>query len=144
MDALFIAHLFASFFLCGLIWIVQLVHYPAFRFVEQGDFVKFEEFHTRNISFIVVPVMILELASAFLLFKNSVDHSNLLAINLLLAVLVWIVTFVFSVPCHMKLAREKDLKSINLLVRTNWLRTFIWTAKSVLLIYITSLIYILR
>jgi len=141
MEVVFLIQLFASFFLCGLIWIVQLVHYPSFKYVDNLEFTKFELFHTKNISFIVVPIMVLELATAIILAHNSLGYSKLFFINLILVLTVWLVTFVFSVPCHQKLTRVKNLRTIDLLVKTNWLRTFIWTLKALLLIYTSMLVF---
>ena len=141
MEIVFLIQLFASFFLCGLIWIVQLVHYPAFRYVDHQEFIKFEFFHTRNISFIVVPIMMIELVSALLLIQYSVTYASLFSLNLGLVLAVWLVTFAFSVPCHQRLSRKKDEASINMLVRTNWIRTFIWTVKAILLLYMCTLVF---
>lgn len=38
-----------SIFLCGLIWVIQLVHYPSFHFVEDSRFIDFQAFHTQRI-----------------------------------------------------------------------------------------------
>ena len=136
MDTIFLLHILISFFMCGLIWIIQLVHYPAFRFVDDKQFVQFESFHTRNISLIVVPLMLCELISAVLLVQYPIMSSRLISLNLIIILAIWIVTFVFSVPCHKSLTKAKDLRSIRILVNTNWLRTFLWTAKAFLLLFL--------
>ena len=51
--------------LTGLIWTVQLVHYPSFQFIEKDSFVEFEKFHQRKISILVIPLMILEVLLSF-------------------------------------------------------------------------------
>jgi uncharacterized membrane protein len=136
MDTLFLTQLLVSFFLCGLIWIVQLVHYPSFKYIDKDVFVKFEVFHTRNISLIVVPAMIIELVTALLLFTSQPQSDIYILINLILVILIWIATLVFSMPYHNKLSKSKDIKSINKLINTNWLRTAIWSTKSLLLLWI--------
>ena len=69
MSPSIIAHLFSTFFLTGLIWIVQLVHYPGFNFVDANDFVAFEKFHTNKISAIVIPLMFCELLTGAIYFS---------------------------------------------------------------------------
>ncbi len=85
--------------------------------------------------------MVLELVSAVVLAHYSLGYSSLFTVNLILVLIVWVVTFAFSVPCHQKLTRAKDVSAINLLVKTNWLRTFIWTLKALLLIYTSMLVF---
>ncbi len=45
-----------------------------------------------------------------------------------LSVLIWLATFILSVPCHRQLQKSgKDLSTINRLVATNWIRTILWS-----------------
>ena len=133
MTAAFTIQYISCIFLCGLIWIIQLVHYPAFKYVDSSNFVKFEKFHTQQISLIVIPVMLLELVTAVqLVFING---SLIMKLNLLLALAIWTVTFIYSAPCHVKLSKGKNEKIIDLLIKTNWLRTFLWSFKALLLTY---------
>ncbi|MEM9735245.1 MAG: hypothetical protein AAF908_01395, partial [Pseudomonadota bacterium] len=46
--------------------------------------------------------------------------------------LVWASTFFVQVPLHGKLERGHDATLVRRLVMTNWLRTFLWTARGVL------------
>ena len=135
MSPSIIAHLFSTFFLTGLIWIVQLVHYPGFHFVEANDFVAFEKFHTNRISAIVIPLMFCELLTgAYLFFLPNV--AQLMKISIILIALIWLSTFILSVPIHGKLAMGKDTELINKLVTTNWPRTILWSIRSGLLIFL--------
>lgn len=115
-----------SLCLLGLIWVVQLVHYPSFRYVEPSAFVDFEKFHSRSISLIVMPLMIGELITAFWLFSTN---NIFLVINLVCVVLVWLSTFLLSVPCHHHLSKGKDSLIIERLIKTNWIRTILWSFK---------------
>lgn len=124
---------YTCFFLTGLIWTIQLVHYPGFAFVEDSTFVKFSQFHSKRISFIVVPVMLTELLSALMLwFRDGENHSFWLW-NFVGVLLIWLATFTLSVPCHTLMSKGKDLQVIQRLVQTNWPRTLIWTLRSFLL-----------
>ena len=61
----------STLMLCGLIWVVQLVHYPSFRFVSRGEFRRFHAFHGRRISVPVVLLMPVEAVCAVLLAKHD-------------------------------------------------------------------------
>ena len=133
MSAFYLTQLFCSFFMCGLIWLVQMVHYPSFSYVDEDKFTSFENFHTGRISMIVVPIMLIELISALAL--AILDQGMITVVNLVIVLLIWLATFSFSVPCHVALSKSKNSKSIEKLVITNWLRTVFWTAKSILLMF---------
>ena len=132
---LLILHSFSTFFMAGLIWLVQLVHYPGFKFVNGGEFINFENFHTSRISFIVIPAMFFELITGTILVLSHQKNTLFLtAMGLLL--LIWLSTFFLSVPLHSKLSLGKNLESIDALVKTNWPRTILWTLRCGILSYI--------
>lgn len=117
----------------GLIWIVQLVHYPSFAFVEPKRFKRFELFHATRISLIVMPLMALELFSAcFLLFSEPSMPDPLIVSNAALA-LIWLSTLCLSIPAHYKLSKGWNEKTISWLVKTNWPRTILWSARLIIL-----------
>ena len=130
MDSLQIITCFA---LTGLIWIIQLVHYPAFRYIEASRFPKFHQMHSRKISFVVIPLMIAELITAIWLAFSEASSGYFQSIILLLTLLVWLSTFGLQVPCHSKMTNGKDLHQIEKLILTNWIRTLAWSAKSAML-----------
>ena len=110
-----------------LIWLVQLVIYPAFHVVERDIFIQWHERYTRNISFFVLPLMIAQgITTVLLLLRNAGFISILELAGLLTA---WGVTFTLSVPCHKKLHEiGRDERVIHRLIQTNWFRTIAWTA----------------
>lgn len=132
MESVYIIQLICSLFMTGLIWLVQVVHYPAFEYVSNEKFVAFEKFHTSRISLIVVPVMIIEIFTGAMLYWYY--RTDFFTLILALIVLIWLVTMLFSVPSHHTLAQHKCGKAINKLVVTNWLRTVLWSIKSLVLI----------
>jgi hypothetical protein len=124
-----------SWMLTGLIWMVQLVHYPSFQYVAEEQFVTFHHHHTTSISIIVMPLMIMELAlSIWLSYSYGWNWRYLSPLLIVLA--IWACTFFISVPLHGLLEKTKDTQVIADLVRTNWPRTILWTIKS---FYITWL-----
>lgn len=128
-------HTFVTLFMCGLIWTIQLLHYPLFLKIQSETFTEYERLHQKKISFLVVPVMIAELATcAILLFQEPSFlplHLNYLNAGLLF--IIWASTFLIQVPLHNKLSRGFNAEAIHQLVRSNWIRTFAWTARAILL-----------
>lgn len=123
-----------SWALVGLIWVIQLVHYPTFSYVDNSDFLKFHAHHSNSISIIVLPLMLIELALAiYLAYQGQWNFAAL--IPLLFVLLIWASTFFIQVPLHQKLGQRKDLILIQKLVSTNWIRTIFWTIKAVWVSY---------
>ncbi len=116
----------------GLIWTVQLVHYPTFHFINASKFLGFEKLHTKAISIIVMPLMLFELATGAFLWLG---HQNLiLSLNLFLISFLFLWTFLVSAPLHRKLFQQgQDFSLIQKLIATNWPRTLIWTTRLILL-----------
>lgn len=130
---LLLSHLVLCLLMTGVIWVVQLVHYPSFFRVERGQFREFIRFHGRQISWIVLPLMTAELATALALLW-LIGSSEVYILNLIGVGLIWLVTMTLSIPCHARLADGYDAKVIHRLVVTNWLRTALWSLRSGLLI----------
>jgi hypothetical protein len=118
----------------GLIWTIQRLHYPAFGYVSDDRFIKFHEYHSKNITFIVLPVMLLELATAILI-EITATQSSIPLMNLILLILIWLCTFFVSVPIHNSLVRGKNPLFVERLILTNWLRTILWSLRLILLGY---------
>jgi len=127
-------HFLSTSLMVGIIWVIQLLHYPTFHFIKESDYVKFQHFHMQRISFIVVPVMILELLSAFILVYYI--PSNLLTLCLIILLVIWLITFVFFTKLHQSLLDGYDKKIVDKLVRINWSRTVLWSLRLIILIYI--------
>jgi hypothetical protein len=137
---LFIAHFAATFFLVGLIWMVQIVHYPLFADVGAENYIRYQERHQNNITLIVGPVMLIELATAILLLgylERSVDRW-LVYVGIGLIVLIWLSTALIQVPCHEKLVRGFEPVAYRWLVYSNWIRTIAWTVRGGLMIWMLS------
>jgi len=129
-------HLAATLYLVGLIWCIQVVHYPLMSFVSRDRFVGFHTRHSIRISWIVVLPMILELGAAIALaWPGATDLPSWMTVTgLALALVVWVSTFAFQVPHHRRLASGFDAEVHGALVRSNWVRTVAWTLRGVLAI----------
>lgn len=133
MDFLFFLNVVSAFLLTGIIWTIQIVHYPSFYYIDKQSFVNFHQFHEYRISIIVMPLMFIELISSIALYIN--DMSNItFALNLIIVGLIWCSTFFIQVPIHNILSQKKDNKMIKKLVNTNWIRTFLWSIRMLLII----------
>lgn len=109
-----------------LIWLIQLVVYPSFHPIADAKFVDWHSRYTARISFIVMPLMLVQaLVSGYLLIVNGFRLVYVAQAALIAA--AWAVTFFISVPCHNALAINKDESQIQKLVSTNWIRTAFWT-----------------
>ncbi len=126
--------LLISWGLVVLIWIVQLVHYPSFHYIDSTKFIDFHAHHSRSITVIVMPLMLAELAISILLAYRS-GFAPVEAVALAMVTGIWLSTFLIQIPLHNQLGAGSDSVIITKLVNTNWIRTFLWTAKAVLLTY---------
>lgn len=129
IETIFLTNTFTTFFMTGLIWYVQLVHYPSFQFIEKDIFQKFHSHHSFKTGFIVMPMMSLELATSGALAWIT-GWLTLNAIGFYLVILIWLSTLFFSVPKHNALKHGKVDSLIDGLVNTNWFRTILWSIKS--------------
>jgi len=121
--------------LVGLIWTIQLVHYPGFAYVEPAEFTRFHQHHSTSISWIVLPLMVTELGlSAYLAYQFNFNWKY--TVPLLIVLVIWASTFFISVPLHNALMGVKDSANIEQLVATNWIRTVLWSGKALLLSYL--------
>ena len=127
-------NLFVTWALVGLIWVIQLVHYPTFKFIAKDDFLAFHQHHTQSITFIVMPLMLAEIGLAFYLAQQQ-EWAMIWFIPLILVLLIWLSTFLIQVPIHQQLGTGKDSFLIERLVLTNWIRTILWTIKAIWISY---------
>jgi len=128
--------IYISLLLCLLIWFVQLVHYPFFQFVNEEKFSMAMNFHQQKISYLTLPLMLVELALCRYDFYSGIRYS---IIVLLLVVLIWLHTFMIMVPIHKKLLLSKDKMIIAKLINNNWARTILWTIKLIIVLNYSNL-----
>lgn len=130
-------HAAATLYMVGLIWFVQLVHYPLMARVGAEGFVAYQKLHTRWTTLAVGPAMLAEAATAALLLflAETVDYPATLAwAGFALVLVVWGSTAALQVPCHHALERGFDPAVHRRLVRSNWLRTVAWSARGVIVV----------
>jgi hypothetical protein len=133
-------HLAATLVMVGVIWYVQLVHYPLMARVNPAGFPEFHREHTRRTGWVVIGPMLVEAATAVLLVVPGVETvpRPLAAAGLLLVLAIWVATFAVQVPLHGRLARGFDSVTHRRLVSTNWARTAAWSIRGVLALLMTA------
>ena len=137
---LLLVHAASTWFMTGLIWFVQIVHYPLFGQVGAAAFTQYERVHQRRTTLVVAPVMLIELASsivvAYAVFSGASVPTPLSEqaafAGLALVATIWVSTWALQVPMHEVLARGFERAPHRRLVLTNWIRTAAWTARAVL------------
>ncbi len=127
------AHALVTVMLAGLIWTIQVVHYPLFAKVCEADWVAFERSHQTRITIVVAPLMLTELVTAAMLLLYPTRNAGWLpAAGAALVAVVWLSTVFVQVPLHNRLERRFDPAAIARLVSTNWIRTIAWTVRAVI------------
>lgn len=125
--------------LVGLIWFVQVVHYPLLREGGSDSFVRAHRTHTVRTAWIVGPLMVGELVVSMLLVVYGDERIlGLARIGLALVGVVWLSTFLVQVPLHERLSRGWDARAHSALVRSNWLRTGTWTVRGAIALLLAT------
>jgi len=134
---IFLLHLATTLFMLGVIWFVQVVHYPLFAQVGPAEFPAYEKTHAQLTAWVVGPPMLLELSTALLLlwFRLAGISKLQCAIGLGLLAIIWLSTLFLQVPCHALLSNGFDPAVQRRLVLTNWIRTIAWSLRGLLILW---------
>lgn len=137
MKLILLIGLATTLFMTGVIWIIQIVHYPLFNQVGRAGFAAYEMNHSRLITFVVMPPMVVELGIAALLtiYRPSTIPAWAAWMGLTLVGVIWLSTFFLQVPQHTILSNGFDAKAHNVLVISNWVRTVAWSVRSGLMLW---------
>src|SRR3954471_331572 len=111
MMLVLLANFAATWFMVGLIWFVQLVHYPQFAGVGSDGFIAYHRRHTRFTTFVVAGPMIVEGITGLLLAVRPAAagvSTGVAWAGLGLLVVIWISTALLQVPRHNELAGGFD------------------------------------
>jgi DMSO reductase anchor subunit len=119
-------HSLVDFGMCVVLWLVQLVIYPSFLRVEPSELVAWHKAYTFRVSFVILPLMLGQLALAILTVLD--DASILEWAAFALVIVCWSLTFFVSVPLHRKI-EQNDIsrETRQKLITTNWPRTILWS-----------------
>ena len=135
---LLLANVASTWAMVGLIWIIQIVHYPLFALVGAEGFAAYAHSHQFRITWIVAPLMGVELVTAVLLALYPPIEAQhwWLWLGVGLVAVSWLSTALLSVPQHETLSRGFQQQAFSILVATNWIRTAVWTARGVLMLVV--------
>jgi hypothetical protein len=125
-------HLAVTAIMTGIIWFVQVIHYPWFHEVPAEKFRAYHQRYTDRMGRLVGPIMLIELVTGVMLAWML--GGALMIANLVGIIALWLSTFFLQVPCHNRLSAGYDADIHRRLVTSNWIRTVIWTARLLLLI----------
>lgn len=138
MLIIFFIHLSATSIMAGVIWAIQLLHYPFFHQLHRRNFPQLMQKHRLRISFIVIPVMLMELSTGAYLIIYSTSLKRFFVIGFLMIAAIWLSTFMLQMRSHHQIAGGYNPSAVKKLVKTNWIRTILWTARLILLFIIAG------
>lgn len=127
-------HLLATLLMVGIIWFVQIVHYPLMVYVGREEFCRYSEKNQSRTSWIVAGPMLLEALTGAVLsscFPGRIGSPIFLG-SLVLLIAIWLSTAALQMPIHRALLDGFDERLIRRLVRSNWMRTVAWSLRGVL------------
>lgn len=132
----FLINCAVTWYLTGVIWFVQIVHYPLMDYVGVDPFQAYEAAHRDRVPWVVAIPMLTELGTAAVLALRSPTafDKRWFEFGFYLALVQLLSTFLWQVPLHQQLQGGYDPNLVGQLVSSNWLRTIIWSARSVLLL----------
>ena len=131
-EIIIFTHFVVTVGMFAVIWFVQISHYPLLKYVPRECFKEYERAHIYRVSFIVGPLMLIEVfTSASLVFFPATGMLlYLIWTGFLLVIVNWLSTLILQIPCHRRLEIGKDDLAISKLIRTNWIRTISWTLRA--------------
>ena len=134
-SGLLFVHFASTLIMVGIIWFVQVVHYPLMMHVGSGLFSEYSYLHQKLTSLVVAGPMLVEIGTAILLLATSAtlrDSTVFLTATALLG-MIWVSTVLWQMPVHKTLLAGYDETRIHRLIRTNWSRTAAWSLRGILI-----------
>jgi len=123
----------ATWTMVGVIWFVQVVHYPLFARVDGPGSGEYAVENQRRTSWVVGLPMAAEGLTALWLVASPPDGLGrvLPIVGLALLAVVLGSTVLLQVPAHAQLVDGHDASTVSRMVAGNWIRTVGWTARGV-------------
>lgn len=133
-DVVLALNVLATWTMVGVIWFVQIVHYPLLSVVPVESAASVAIEHQRRTGWVVAAPMAIEGVTTLLLLAmvpvGVAWYVPWLA-GIPLAIALGATVFL-SVPRHERMAREPDDQVGRELVTTNWVRTIAWTLRGLI------------
>jgi hypothetical protein len=109
-----------------LIWLVQLIIYPVFEYMNPKELKNWHRIYVPRITIIVAPLMILQL----IFYLSDFEFGAIAVIQSFALVGIWLNTFLQAVPLHSRIFTSEgdQIKpALQKLLRVNWIRTVLWS-----------------
>jgi hypothetical protein len=138
---LLLIHAAATWFMVGLIWVIQVVHYPLFLRIGAAEFVDYERAHTRRMGALLAFPASLEVVTGALLVwirPDGVPAAMVFAAGAVLAA-IWVMTALVQARLHRGLSTGADAHLAYRLIASNWWRTALWTIRGTLVLVMVLL-----
>ena len=129
-------HLVATVFMVGLIWFVQVVHYPLFDRISGDASIQYAAEHQRRTAWVVGLPMLVEGITTLWLFFDPINGRLLPLLGGLALLKIHLSTVFLQVPLHKKLSQGYEREVVRKLVATNWVRTIGWTIRAAIAVAI--------
>ena len=141
---IFLINAVSTWFMVGLIWLIQMVHYPLFGYVGTTEFGTFHEKHKILITPVVGIVMIAELVTTvIIMFQTPLGIPNWMGIlGIMLLGVIWFSTLFLQIPYHNKLNTKFDESVLKMLIKTNWIRTICWSLRGFIALIMLDILII--
>lgn len=121
-----LARVLIDFGLVVLIWMIQLVVYPSFKYFDNESLVKWHKRYTFNLSLIVIPLMFAQLG--IYIYQVLASQTPFTISGIIIVILLWLSTFLQFVPIHREISNNQHTEyMLKLLVSRNWIRTVLWS-----------------
>ena len=134
IDTLYFIQIVCNSYLVSLVFMTQFITYPTFLHIDKDKFSEYHRKYVNNISFIVAPVMLIELLTLLLIAYFSKDF--LIIKSLILLLVIWLTTFFIMIPSHNRISKAFNIKEIKSLINYNWIRTILWSFKLLVIIFL--------
>jgi hypothetical protein len=140
LSPVLLVNLAATLFMVGVIWFIQVVHYPLFARVGAEGFSAYSATHSRLTGLVVGPSMIAEAATAVALVHGPPGGVPpwLAWTGLALLATIWLSTALLQAPRHRELGAGFERASHRFLVASNWLRTACWSARGLVVLWMAA------
>ncbi len=134
IDTLYFIQIVCNSYLVSLVFMTQFITYPTFLDIDKDKFLEYHQKYVNKISFIVAPVMLIELLTLSLIAYFSSEF--LIIKSLILLLVIWLTTFFIMIPSHNRISKSFNKKEIISLINYNWVRTILWSFKLLLIIFL--------
>ena len=108
IDTLYFIQIVCNSYLVSLVFMTQFITYPTFLNIDKDKFSDYHRKYVNNISFIVAPVMLIELLTLILIAYFSKDF--LIIKSLILLLVIWLTTFFIMIPSHNRISKSFNIK----------------------------------